>query len=178
MKTCPQCGRAYADEASFCAADGRPLQSPALPPLAPPSAAADRQRKDDTERLQVLAILHFVIAALAFCGIGFLFLHYMILHSVFSNPRFLKAQPDTLPLPMNFFAFFVWIYVVIGVFIAIGGVLNALSGLFLLQRKNRVFSMVVAILNCFQIPFGTILGIFTIITLSDDSTRRLYGPRP
>lgn len=53
--------------------------------------------------------------------------------------------------------------------------LNVLSGFFLLQKRNRLFSLIIGGLNCLQIPFGTALGVFTILVLSRDSVRQLYA---
>lgn len=65
-------------------------------------------------------------------------------------------------------------YVLMG-FIAVGiAVLNALSARFLALRKNRTFSLVVAGINCQQMPFGTILGVFTFIVLLRGSVRGSY----
>ena len=52
---------------------------------------------------------------------------------------------------------------------------NLLSALFLWRRQHRMFSMVVGGLNCLQIPFGTALGVFTILVLSRDSVQELYA---
>ena len=57
----------------------------------------------------------------------------------------------------------------------IGMVLNLLSAGFLWQKRNRLFSIVIAGLDCLQIPFGTALGVFTIIVLSRESVRELYS---
>ena len=54
-------------------------------------------------------------------------------------------------------------------------VLNALSAMFLRQRTHRIFSVVIAALDCLQIPFGTVLGVFTIIVLLRESVRELYA---
>jgi hypothetical protein len=62
-----------------------------------------------------------------------------------------------------------------GVLLLTGLVLNALSGIFLWHKKHRLFSMIIGGLNCFQIPFGTVLGVFTIVVLSRDSVRELYS---
>jgi hypothetical protein len=45
---------------------------------------------------------------------------------------------------------------------------------FLLKRKFRMFSLVVAGLDCVQIPFGTVLGVFTLVILLRDSVRDSY----
>ncbi len=60
------------------------------------------------------------------------------------------------------------------------GALLIYSGLGLAQRKRRVFSMVMAALSCLQIPFGTILGVFTLVVLQRPTVRALYaadGPK-
>jgi hypothetical protein len=64
-----------------------------------------------------------------------------------------------------------------GVIFLIGLGLNVLSGLFLLRKTNRLFSLIVAGLDCLQIPFGTALGVFTIVVLSRETVRQLYGER-
>jgi hypothetical protein len=49
------------------------------------------------------------------------------------------------------------------------------SGHFLGKRKRYWFSFIVACVECFSLPFGTILGVFTIIVLSRDSVKTLYN---
>ena len=76
--------------------------------------------------------------------------------------------------PAEFFQVFIWFYVFIGLMFVSGAVLNILSGLFLGRRTHRVFSLVVAGLDCMQIPFGTVLGVFTIVVLLRDSVCLWY----
>ena len=38
--------------------------------------------------------------------------------------------------------------------------------------------MVIAGIECFIMPFGTVLGIFTILTLIKPETRQLFGLSP
>lgn len=49
-----------------------------------------------------------------------------------------------------------------------------ISGRCLARRRNRLFSFVMAAFLCMFMPFGTVLGIFTIIVLSRESVKRLY----
>src|ERR1700693_2585376 len=128
------------------------------------------QRKVDADHLKMLAIFHFVGAGLALLGIGFLFLHYTLMHAVMSNPNVWAGQKDVLP-PQEFFAIFKWIEPVCGVFLVASDIGNSLSGLWILARKNRMFSLVVAGLNCLHIPLGTVLGVFTMMVLMRDSVR-------
>jgi len=59
--------------------------------------------------------------------------------------------------------------------LVLASVLNLLSAIFLLQKRHRIFSIIIGGLNCLQIPVGTALGVFTIIVLSRDSVRELYS---
>ena len=63
------------------------------------------------------------------------------------------------------------------------GALLIYSGRCLARRKRRVFSMVVAGISCLQVPFGTVLGVFTLIVLQRPSVLAFYaaaaaGPKP
>ena len=148
------------------------------PPPAPSTLSQDvatqNQLRRDREHVKLLAIFHFVFAGLAFVGIAFLFVHYFMMHTMFSNPEMWKSQPQAMP-PKAFLDAFIWFYLFMGVLLLTGLVLNVLSGMFLLQKRNRLFSLIIGGLNCLQIPFGTALGVFTILVLSRDSVRQLYA---
>ncbi|BAG00071.1 hypothetical protein MAE_02490 [Microcystis aeruginosa NIES-843] len=49
------------------------------------------------------------------------------------------------------------------------------SGRFLSRHKKYWFSFVIACILCLFTPLGTILGVFTIIVLSRQSVKELYG---
>ncbi len=177
MKTCTYCGKQYPDDASICAVDGQPLQAVVPAPIAPTPPPPDfaRQQIIDAEHLKLLSIFHFVVAGLAFCGLGFLFLHYLIMSTVFANPEMWKSHNGSPPFPKDFFKIFIVFYILIGGVIIVAGSLNLLAAMFLRQRKNRIFCLVVAGLNCLQVPFGTVLGVFTFIVLLRDSVRETYA---
>lgn len=144
------------------------------PAVAAQPPDAQNQERRDIEQIKVLAIFHFVFASLALVGTAFLAVHYVMMHTVFANPEMWKSQHEAPP-PKAFFDAFIWFYVFMGVFLVIGLILNALSGFFLLRKRNRLFSIIIAGLDCLQIPFGTVLGVFTLILLSRDSVRHLYA---
>lgn len=131
------------------------------------------QRKVDSDHLRLLAVFHFIFAGFAFLGIGFLFLHWSLLHAVIDNPDIWKNQKGAPP-PKELLALFHWFYVVFGAMLLTSGVLNMVSGVCLRQPKARMFSFVVAALDCLQFPVGTVLGVFTIVVLLRDSVRELY----
>jgi hypothetical protein len=57
------------------------------------------------------------------------------------------------------------------------GIFTIISGRKLGKQTGRTFSLVVAGINCAVFPFGTVLGVFTIIVLMRDSVRKLYEAR-
>lgn len=125
----------------------------------------------DADHLRILAVFHYVFAGLALLGIGFLALHYLIMRTVMS-PEVLAQSRN--PPPPEFLNLFVWFYAFFAAMMVIGGVLNLLVANNLRKRRSRMFCMVVAGLNCLQFPFGTVLGVFTLVTLSRDSVRIMF----
>lgn len=134
------------------------------------------QRKIDADHLRLLAIFHFVLAGLSVLGLGFLFLHWAIMHTVFENPEMWKDQKGGPP-PEQFFAIFKWFYAVFGVMVVGAGFANLFSGLFIRRNVYRTFSLIVAGSNCLCFPFGTALGVFTFVVLLRDSVRERYEHR-
>lgn len=68
--------------------------------------------------------------------------------------------------------------IVLFVLIEAIGLLNIHSGRCIGKRKNRTFSMVVAAFNCLSIPLGLVLGIFTLVTLSEEPVKQEYNAVP
>jgi len=87
------------------------------------------------------------------------------------------VSPTPNPFPKEFIPIMIGVYVVIGLFLVALCVCNVLSGLHIRKRKNRIFSFVVAGVNCMQFPFGTALGVFTFIVLSRLSVKMDYDAR-
>jgi len=151
------------------------VNRPAQPPLSlPQEILIQNQQRRDREHLKLLSIFHFVVAGLALISIGFVFVHYFFMHTLFSNPEMWKNQGNAVPPPKAFLDAFIWMYLFFGAVAVLAFLLNLLSAIFLLQKRNRIFSMVIGGLDCLQIPFGTVLGVFTIMVLSRESVRELY----
>src|SRR5579871_3766955 len=82
----------------------------------------------DEEHVRLLGVFSFVLAGLGFLGLGFVWVHYLMMTSLFaSNPQimaqmqvhvpasspFVPSRPPTVD-PRQFLQFFIWIYVFIG----------------------------------------------------------------
>jgi hypothetical protein len=132
------------------------------------------QERADREHLNLLSIFHFVVG-----GLHGLFASFFLFHVIFgiliaSNPSWFAGK-STSPPPPAFMGYFMAAFG--GVFVLCGWTLAAatfVSGWFLRWRKNRLFSLIVAGVNCALAPLGTVLGVFTIVVLSRESVKRLY----
>jgi len=72
-----------------------------------------------------------------------------------------------------------WIFIVLGSFLFLLGIAMAIciliAGRCLSRRKCYSFALVIACIECLFIPFGTVLGVFTIVVLSRESVRELFS---
>ena len=77
-------------------------------------------------------------------------------------------------------AFLGWIFIVFAsVFILCGlsvATCILVAGRSLAKRRRYTFCLVVAGLECLFMPFGTVLGIFTILVLQRESVKQLFAP--
>lgn len=71
------------------------------------------------------------------------------------------------------------IFILIGALFFLAGEVMAScvihAGSFLKQRRNYRFCFVTSCILCVLFPIGTVLGIFTLLVLSRDSVKQLYG---
>lgn len=129
----------------------------------------------DQEQLQLLSIFHYVVGGLMALVACIPFIHFFVgLAMVAGWLR--KPEPDVAPLGIV-------LMVIAGLFILCGwalAVLMIVAGRFLARRRHRTFCIVVAAIACLFMPFGTILGVFTIVVLMRDSVQALFeaGAQP
>jgi hypothetical protein len=57
-------------------------------------------------------------------------------------------------------------------------VLVLVAGSFIARRTHYTFCFVAACVECLFMPFGTVLGVFTILVLNRQSVKGLFNPRP
>lgn len=132
----------------------------------------------DTEHLQLLAIFHYVVAGLA-AVFSFFPLLYTTVGAIFIfAARHGTARPGE-DLPPEFLG---WIFAVLGSVLFLIGIAMAIcilmTGRSLALRKRYSFVLVMACIECLFIPFGTILGVFTIVVLSRESVRGVFSKAP
>jgi hypothetical protein len=129
----------------------------------------------DNEHLRLLSIFHYVVAGVAgFCS--FFPLLYTVMGFVFVA---LSHHPQAHPAQEVPPAALGWVFVGLGIFLfllgAVFAFVLAVAGRSLSRRKHYWFAFVVACIECIFVPFGTILGVFTIIVLSRQSVKTLFS---
>jgi len=121
----------------------------------------------DEEYLNILSIFHYVVA----CMVALLSC-IPILYLIFG--LILLFVPDAGPEKV--FAVFLILFPL--VFILAGWTfagLLAYAGMSVRQRTRHTFCVVMAALSCMFFPFGTALGVFTIIVLVKPEVKELFG---
>ena len=131
----------------------------------------------DEEHLKLLSLFHYISGGITLAFSFFFVFQFFILFSLFKNLPFEKF--DTIMTGGNniaptFLNFFIYIWIFIFVIFIVSGILEILSGRFISMKKYRIFSFIIAILNLFSFPYGTILGVMTIIVLNRHSIIELY----
>lgn len=127
----------------------------------------------DEEQLKLLSIFHYVVG-----GLAGLFALFPIIHLIFGlffilAPEKLAGKGEPPPALIGwFFVIFATVFIVLG-WVFTGFVLTA--GRFLAKRKHHTFCLVVAAVECIFMPFGTVLGVFTIIVLMRESVKQRFA---
>jgi hypothetical protein len=136
----------------------------------------ERQKTIDNEHLKLLSIFHYIsggitLAFALFIGAYFFLIFFIITYAGFQkdiDPEFNKTMPEA------FFTIMLTIFIIIFFLGLLFGIGQIVSGRLIKLRQLRWFSFTIGIINLLNIPYGTILGIFTIIVLERDSVRQQY----
>jgi len=130
-------------------------------------------QNDDEQYLKLLSIFHYIVGGIAGLFACFPIIHFVvglgILISSFTQSSQNGGPPALIGLIFTLFA---------GGFILFGwafAICIILGGRFISKRKNYMFCMVMAGIECIFTPFGTVLGVFTIIILIRPSVKELFN---
>jgi hypothetical protein len=126
----------------------------------------------DEEHLRLLSIFHYVVAGIAALFSLFPIIHLVIGLALVFAPHKFDGKGEPPPV------WFGWIFVIFAlVFMTLGFTFTGFvlaAGRFLAKRKYYLFCLVMAGVECMFMPFGTVLGVFTIVVLMKDSVKQLF----
>src|SRR6266498_6028345 len=128
----------------------------------------------DREHLRLLAIFHYIVG-----GLAALFSFFPLLYTTVGAIFIFVARHGTAKpgeeLPPEFVG---WIFAIIGSLLFLLGIAITIciliAGRSLAKHTRYWFAFVMACIECLFLPFGTILGVFTIIVLSRESVKTLF----
>lgn len=135
----------------------------------------DASLSQDQQHLDLLGVFHYVVAGLAavFSLLPLIHLAFGIA-MVTGHMGGMQAHPGG-PDP----AWFGWFFIAIALLLIVSGLtfslLFAYAGTCLRRRRRHTFCIVMAAIGCAFMPFGTVLGIFTLIVLTKPSVRSLFA---
>jgi hypothetical protein len=123
----------------------------------------------DEEHLNLLAIFHYILG-----GLTALFACVPLIQMAFGL-AILAGAFEGSGAPPEFLG---WLFVVFPACLAVFGWILAgcmiAAGRKLQTHRARTFCLVVAGFECVLMPYGTVLGVFTIVVLMRDSVRELF----
>ena len=126
----------------------------------------------DTEHLRLLSAFHYVVAALAALFACLPLFHLFIGVAMVSGWGEMPREDPTAVAVGWVFIAFATLFILCGWAFA---VCLVFAGRYLARRRRYLFCLVMAGVSCMFMPFGTVLGVFTIIVLMRDSVRELFG---
>ena len=165
---CSGCGQALNPGQAICPQCGKPLT-----PIAPPIPGIEYQLQNYDSRIQTLSIFWFVYAGFALLSglVGMSFLHGFMgghLGPWTHGPWGMGGIPN-FPFGPALLGF-AWVAILVRVALAVA------AGWGLMERTQwgRIVAIVAAFLCLLKFPFGTALGIYTLVTLLGYRKSTLY----
>jgi len=134
---------------------------------------------EDESHLNILSIFHYVVAAMAGLIACFPIIHLVIGISMLTGSFFPRASDAGEAFPFTLFGlFFTIIPAAIILFGWAFAICLAVAGHFLSKKQRYMFCLVMACVSCIFMPFGTVLGVFTILVLMRPPVKAMfhYGP--
>jgi len=156
------------------------------------------------EHLRLLSIFHYIVGGIGYLVSLFPIIHLvfgifvLVSSEELDHPRITASSPsdasveavevpprhELAPKPDEVFParWFGLMFIVIpALMILCGFTLSTfviVAGKRLASQRSHTFCLVIAGIECLIVPFGTVLGVFTILTLIRPEARQLFGLPP
>ncbi|HCH63123.1 MAG: hypothetical protein CL927_09705 [Deltaproteobacteria bacterium] len=136
--------------------------------------------QNDSHHLDLMVTLHYVLAGVQSFFAMTQFINIALGVLLVLNADSLQPTPEgPAPHPLIFFpSEFGWLFIILGsiavVFCLAMTFATFLSARSIKHRRNLFLCKVFAGVECLMFPFGTALGVFTLIMLSKPAVQRLF----
>lgn len=138
--------------------------------------------QEDNEHLRLLSIFHYVVGGVSalFSLVPIIYIAmgvFMLINPAGAFPKmpaeFSSMEPEVAAAMPP--AWFGWIFVVLGALFLILGMAFSLlivfTGKWMMQRRHHTVCVVMGAIACAFFPFGTALGVFSLIVLNRSSVK-------
>ena len=133
-----------------------------------------RTMTQDDQHLQLLSIFHYVVGGLLALFSLFPLIHLAMGLGMLTGSFSADGAGDAeMRMVGGFFVAFAAAFILAG--LALAGCVVA-TGVFLARRTHYTFCLVIAGVECIFMPFGTVLGVFTLVVLLRDPVKAQFTP--
>lgn len=127
---------------------------------------------EDQLHLRLLSVFHYIVAGIVALFSLLPLFHLAIGVAMITGQLDTGETRDPMAILMGlFFVGFAAAWIVSGIVFA---ACLVIAGFFLSQQRHYVFCLIIAGLACMFVPFGTVLGVFTIVVLMRPSVKKLF----
>ncbi len=147
---------------------------PPLPTRAP--AGSPRGGQDDAAQLRLLSVLHYVMAGFTALFSLFPVIYLVLGIAVLSGVMPVDSSTASSPGEVQLMG---WVFTGLGTVFFLGMLATAglvgYAGRCLAREQRHTLCMVAAGVCCMFMPLGTLLGVFTLVTLTRTSVRERFA---
>jgi hypothetical protein len=125
----------------------------------------------DAEHLRLLSLFHYIRGGLSAFFSCFALI-YVVMGVTFASTQIFTRNSNAPPAWFGLLLIFLGGAVILMCWTWAAAVIYA--GRCLAHRKNRTYCMVIAGISCLFMPYGTILGVFTLIVLQRPTVKQMF----
>ena len=134
----------------------------------------------DQEHLKLLSLFYWVSAGInafySLIGLVYVFFAIVMFQAFSKMPN--NGHANDGPPPALFGWLFGGVGLMIFLFLMAMAALKARAGFCIKARKSRTLCLVAAGFSCLEIPYGSLLGVFTFVVLDRPSVRNEFAQPP
>ncbi len=128
------------------------------------------------EKTKLIGIFYIIFGAMGLLGLPMIYIQKKIMGAMFANIGAIGGEAqhwmDFIQEMVRLLVPFLVLLIVVHV------VVNVLVGICFIRHKAYYSCLVASVATCLFFPLGTILGVFALMILIEDETKRKFGVPP
>ncbi|MCP4748455.1 MAG: hypothetical protein GY874_20325 [Desulfobacteraceae bacterium] len=124
-------------------------------------------------KLSIIGIFYIIFGLLGILGLPMIWVHQTILNSVFENMPMADAEFEQAIMTIR--TLLETLVPALIALVIVHILANVAIGYCFIKKKLYNTCLVASIFTCLFFPFGTILGVFSLMALIDEGTKKAFG---